>query len=296
MCAAIEIIVETLTLSVYGIVLYRYYTRKRLQKAMSSRDKARSDLYLAHVRLQSAPNSPGYLTRQASMRAQQTQSQTYPQTVDVYTNPFLTPAPFTAQPLLAGCNRLVEEEEDRQVMSGPSTMYAVPKAKPFVLSAAPPRKGKGSAQQSPRAAASSATSPQFASDTAISPVQTIESSAQAQSPPRDPQNPVGTFGTQSQQQHQQQPRSISTPLVSMSAHAVPATLLTHSAFSPITTTSIDHRRPVSLAWPPSPTTISQPDTGMHMPAAPGEQSYEHVPIPGAYGVVSPLPSPGLYTR
>lgn len=59
-CAFIEIIVEVITVAIYGIVFYRYYSKRRLHKSMDLRDKARSDLYLAQLRTQSAPNTPGF--------------------------------------------------------------------------------------------------------------------------------------------------------------------------------------------------------------------------------------------
>ena len=59
-CAFIEIIVEIITITIYGIVFYRYYSKRRLTKSMDLRDKARSDLYLAQLRTQSAPNTPGF--------------------------------------------------------------------------------------------------------------------------------------------------------------------------------------------------------------------------------------------
>lgn len=62
-CAFIEIIVEVITISIYGIVFYRFYTKRRLHKSMDLRDKARSDLYLAQLRTQSAPNTPGFPLR-----------------------------------------------------------------------------------------------------------------------------------------------------------------------------------------------------------------------------------------
>ena len=45
---------------IYGIVFYRFYSKRRLHKSMDVRDKARSDLYLAQLRTQSAPNTPGF--------------------------------------------------------------------------------------------------------------------------------------------------------------------------------------------------------------------------------------------
>lgn len=59
-CAFIEIIVEVITIAIYGVVFYRYYTKRRLHKSMDLRDRARSDLYLAQLRSQSAPNTPGF--------------------------------------------------------------------------------------------------------------------------------------------------------------------------------------------------------------------------------------------
>ncbi|CZT18490.1 uncharacterized protein RCC_04335 [Ramularia collo-cygni] len=58
-CAIIEIVVEVIVIAVYGIVFYRFWTRRRLRKSMAARDRARSDLYLAQLRSQSAPNTPG---------------------------------------------------------------------------------------------------------------------------------------------------------------------------------------------------------------------------------------------
>jgi len=59
-CAIIEIVVEVIVIAVYGIVFYRFWTRRRLRKSMAARDRARSDLYLAQLRSQSAPNTPGF--------------------------------------------------------------------------------------------------------------------------------------------------------------------------------------------------------------------------------------------
>ncbi|KAF7194979.1 hypothetical protein HII31_03653 [Pseudocercospora fuligena] len=57
-CAIIEIVVELITISVYGIVFWRFYSKRQLRKSMAARDRARSDLYLAQLRSQSAPNTP----------------------------------------------------------------------------------------------------------------------------------------------------------------------------------------------------------------------------------------------
>lgn len=59
-CIIIEIVLEVISILLYSIVFYRYYTKRKLHKSMDSRDKARSDLYLAQLRSQSAPNTPGF--------------------------------------------------------------------------------------------------------------------------------------------------------------------------------------------------------------------------------------------
>lgn len=59
-CCIIEIVVEIITISIYAIVFYRFWSKRKLRKSMDVRDKARSDLYLAQLRSQSAPNTPGY--------------------------------------------------------------------------------------------------------------------------------------------------------------------------------------------------------------------------------------------
>lgn len=56
----IEVVVEVISITLYSVIFYRYYTKRRLMKSMDMRDKARSDLYLAQLRTQSAPNTPGF--------------------------------------------------------------------------------------------------------------------------------------------------------------------------------------------------------------------------------------------
>ena len=59
-CIIIEIIVDIMVISIYAVIFYRFYSKRKLRKSMNARDKARSDLYLAHLRTQTAPNTPGY--------------------------------------------------------------------------------------------------------------------------------------------------------------------------------------------------------------------------------------------
>lgn len=57
-CAIIEIVVEVLTIGIYAVVFHRFYSKRQLRKSMAVRDRARSDLYLAQLRAQSAPGTP----------------------------------------------------------------------------------------------------------------------------------------------------------------------------------------------------------------------------------------------
>jgi len=59
-CCLIEVVLECITIVLYSVVFYRYYSKQRLRKSMDVRDRARSDLYLAQLRTQSAPNTPGF--------------------------------------------------------------------------------------------------------------------------------------------------------------------------------------------------------------------------------------------
>jgi len=56
----VELVVEIISITLYSIVFYRYWSKRKLHKSMDMRDKARSDLYLAQLRTQSAPNTPGF--------------------------------------------------------------------------------------------------------------------------------------------------------------------------------------------------------------------------------------------
>ena len=54
------IVIEVISIALYSVLFYRYYTKRKLTKSMDLRDRARSDLYLAQLRSQSAPNTPGF--------------------------------------------------------------------------------------------------------------------------------------------------------------------------------------------------------------------------------------------
>lgn len=97
-CCIIEVVVEVFTLAVYGIVFYRFYSKRQLRKSMAVRDRARSDHYLAQLRSQSAPNTPGgpLSPRDGGWRAPQDQKKAQPAYGEVTT--FAEPQPFTLMP------------------------------------------------------------------------------------------------------------------------------------------------------------------------------------------------------
>ncbi|MCJ1306363.1 hypothetical protein MMC25_000005 [Agyrium rufum] len=66
-CALIEILVEIITITIYGVVAYRIFSKRRLHKSMNNRERARSDLYLAQLRSQSAPNTPGFAAKNSAV-------------------------------------------------------------------------------------------------------------------------------------------------------------------------------------------------------------------------------------
>lgn len=60
---------ETLTILIYGIIFYRYHSKRKLRRTIDIRDRARSDLYLAQLRSKSAPNTPGFGPQSPSYNA-----------------------------------------------------------------------------------------------------------------------------------------------------------------------------------------------------------------------------------
>jgi hypothetical protein len=122
-CCVIEVVVETMTILVYGIIFYRYYSKRRLRKTMDMRDRARSDLYLAQLRTQSAPNTPGFGPLSPSYSARMR-------------SPRLPPTAYTTASSLS-------KAEDGLAKVEPGTRFVEAKpafartAKPFTLQAPP---------------------------------------------------------------------------------------------------------------------------------------------------------------
>lgn len=96
-----------ITIAIYGFVFYRYWSKRKLRKTMDLRDKARSDLYLAQLRSQSAPNTPGFggpMSPRFSPRptddqySQAEKGQNSPSTQFATAPAFTQPKPFKLQP------------------------------------------------------------------------------------------------------------------------------------------------------------------------------------------------------
>ncbi|KAI1200581.1 hypothetical protein F5X97DRAFT_83288 [Nemania serpens] len=101
-CALIEIVLDVFTISLYSIVFYRYITKRKLTKSMDMRDRARSDLYLAQLRSQSAPNTPGFGPKSPSF-SQYAMSPRFPPSAyksfsEISEAPSFTPGPQIAEP------------------------------------------------------------------------------------------------------------------------------------------------------------------------------------------------------
>ncbi|KAI1114363.1 hypothetical protein F5Y14DRAFT_174636 [Nemania sp. NC0429] len=101
-CALIEIVLDVFTITLYSIVFYRYITKRKLTKSMDMRDRARSDLYLAQLRSQSAPNTPGFGPKSPSF-SQYAMSPRFPPSTyqsfsEISEAPSFTPGPQVAEP------------------------------------------------------------------------------------------------------------------------------------------------------------------------------------------------------
>lgn len=121
-CIIIEIVIEVISILLYSIVFYRYYTKRRLAKSMDLRDRARSDLYLAQLRSQSAPNTPGFGPKspalsQYAMSPRQPTSAAYGNLGDIEESPF-TPG-----------GRVIERQSQFAAKSQPDFKLQAPPSK-----------------------------------------------------------------------------------------------------------------------------------------------------------------------
>ncbi|KAF2142087.1 uncharacterized protein K452DRAFT_318395 [Aplosporella prunicola CBS 121167] len=221
-CCIIEVVVETLTIIIYGIVFYRFYSKRQLRKSMAIRDRARSDLYLAQLRSQSAPNTPGFGPPPLTPGDGWKPPPGHPRYVD----PYAGAAAAEAGEMGMSVGGPAVQESTVQYPKG----YAQPK--PFTLQAPPIRVQ----QATPKTA-------QVGFDGA----------------PASPDTPRQSVSPPLAEQHQYQPHSDVSPPESRT----PSPPLQSPSFAPQQQQQAER--------------INE-----HVGAAPGEQVYESVPIPGAY--------------
>lgn len=149
-CIIIEIVVEVISITLYSVVFYRYYSKRKLHKTMDMRDRARSDLYLAQLRTQSAPNTPGFGPKSPAFSQYALSPRFPPQTYKSLGDIEEAASPFTP-----GGNRLVE----------PRSSFAKPAEKtPFKLQA-PPTRANPATPRSPTASFRTPASPTTAAPT-----------------------------------------------------------------------------------------------------------------------------------
>lgn len=133
-CCLIEVVVEVLTILIYGVVFFRFYSKRKLRKSMANRDRARSDLYLAQLRSQSAPNTPGL----ASPRFGQMPGGPLSPRDGGY-NPMFSPrfAPQEKSQTMLSGDELSHAEEGDSPVRFVNAPTAMPTPKPFTLQAPP---------------------------------------------------------------------------------------------------------------------------------------------------------------
>lgn len=160
-----------ISIVLYSVVFYRYYTKRKLTKSMDLRDRARSDLYLAQLRSQSAPNTPGFGPGPKSPAfSQYALSPRFPPSQfkslsDISESPVAGPAPFT--PAAGNNNNIVEPvsafAQQNQPIAATTTAEGA-SSKPFVLQK-PPTKAPSATPKLGQAAfrtpPASATAPTF---------------------------------------------------------------------------------------------------------------------------------------
>ncbi|KAL1894435.1 hypothetical protein Sste5346_005937 [Sporothrix stenoceras] len=134
-CIIIEVVVEVISITLYSVVFYRYYSKRKLHKSMDMRDKARSDLYLAQLRTQSAPNTPGFGPKSPSF-SQYALSPRFPP--QAYRSLGDVEEEETAVPFTPGGRNLVEPQSAFAARSGLSAGSS-PSGNSFRLQA-PPQK------------------------------------------------------------------------------------------------------------------------------------------------------------
>ena len=160
-----------ISIVLYSVVFYRYYTKRKLTKSMDLRDRARSDLYLAQLRSQSAPNTPGFgpgAGPKSPAFSQYAMSPRFPPSQfkslsDISESPAPAQGPFTpsaannngvfVEPPSAFATAAVQQQQQQQQQSKPFVLQKPPTKAP----SATPKLGQGAFRTPP----ASATAPTF---------------------------------------------------------------------------------------------------------------------------------------
>ncbi|KAI9745436.1 MAG: hypothetical protein M1818_000970 [Claussenomyces sp. TS43310] len=143
-CCLIEVIVESMTIIIYATIFYRYYSKRRLRKTMDIRDRARTDLYLAQLRTQTAPNTPGFGPLSPSysqyMKSPRFPTKSYTPMVDIKER-------LDEEERIASGTRFVEAKPAEAKVQKPFTLQAPPIK---IQNATPKTPQTGFAPMSPR--------------------------------------------------------------------------------------------------------------------------------------------------
>ncbi|KAL6868398.1 hypothetical protein J3F83DRAFT_714670 [Trichoderma novae-zelandiae] len=137
-CIIIEVVLEVISILLYSVIFYRYYSKRRLHKSLDVRDRARSDLYLAQLRSQSAPNTPGFPRSPGLGGAPMTPAMFPPK------SPALSQYALSPRHAPAGFGSLGAVDEKAaftpgaQVVAEPPSQFSRPSV-PFKLQAPPPK-------------------------------------------------------------------------------------------------------------------------------------------------------------
>ncbi|KOS18822.1 hypothetical protein ESCO_000790 [Escovopsis weberi] len=137
-CIIIEVVVEVISIMLYSIIFYRYYSKRRLTKSMDMRDRARTDLYLAQLRVQSAPNTPGFPKSPTWVPNTPGLPPKSPALSQYAMSPRHAPAGFGNLSQIQGANN-THFTPSLQTVSEPESQFA-PRAQPTFKLQAPPMK------------------------------------------------------------------------------------------------------------------------------------------------------------
>ncbi|KAI0911641.1 hypothetical protein F4824DRAFT_494849 [Ustulina deusta] len=125
-CALIEIVLDVFTITLYSIVFFRYITKRKLTKSMDMRDRARSDLYLAQLRSQSAPNTPGFGPKSPSFSQYAMSPRFPPSTYNSLSEMSKAPSFTPGAPIVEPSSSFASQVADTQPAEKPFKLQAPP--------------------------------------------------------------------------------------------------------------------------------------------------------------------------